>query len=99
MDWLRDAHAMEEQAETMLHGLARRIEHYPQLRTQIRAHLDETRRHADLVRTCIERRCGDTSTLKDLTGKVVALGQSLSGLFAGDEVVKGAMAGYTFEHM
>lgn len=29
LDWLRDAHAMEEQAETMLTSLARGIETYP----------------------------------------------------------------------
>ncbi len=32
MDWLRDAHAMEQQAEQMLKAQAARIEHYPQLR-------------------------------------------------------------------
>lgn len=30
---------------------------------------------------------------------MVAFGQSVSGMFAGDEVVKGAMAGYVFENM
>lgn len=30
----------------------------------------------------------DTSTLKDAGGKLIAVGQSLSGLFAGDEVMK-----------
>lgn len=29
MDWLRDAHAMEQQAEQMLKAQAARIEHYP----------------------------------------------------------------------
>lgn len=32
-------------------------------------------------------------------GKFVATGQGLSGAFAADEIVKGAMASYTFEHM
>ncbi|MDU7226419.1 MAG: DUF892 family protein, partial [Cronobacter sakazakii] len=27
-DWLRDAHAMEKQAEQMLESMASRIEHY-----------------------------------------------------------------------
>tara|TARA_R100000049_G_C1878897_1_gene35970 strand:+ start:207 stop:329 length:123 start_codon:yes stop_codon:yes gene_type:complete len=31
-DWLRDAHAMEKQAEEMLKAQAKRIEHYPALR-------------------------------------------------------------------
>jgi ferritin-like metal-binding protein YciE len=37
--------------------------------------------------------------LKDAGGKLIALGQSISGVFAGDEVMKGSLAGYTFEHM
>ena len=35
MEWLRDAHAAEEQAETMLSGLAGRIENYPQLKARL----------------------------------------------------------------
>jgi ferritin-like metal-binding protein YciE len=33
--WLRDAHAMEEQAETMLTAQASRLENYPDLRRRI----------------------------------------------------------------
>lgn len=38
IQWLRDAHAMEEQAETMLNGL--RLENYPNLAERIRGHLE-----------------------------------------------------------
>ncbi|MBZ9985459.1 MULTISPECIES: DUF892 family protein, partial [unclassified Mesorhizobium] len=31
IQWLRDAHAMEEQAETMLSGQLSRLESYPEL--------------------------------------------------------------------
>jgi len=30
-DWLRDAHAMEKQAESMLSKMSGRLEHYPAL--------------------------------------------------------------------
>lgn len=46
----------------------------------------------------LERLGSDTSTMKDTAGTVTAMMQGLGGVFAGDEVVKGAMAGYTFEH-
>jgi ferritin-like metal-binding protein YciE len=98
MDWLRDAHAMEEQAEQMLSATASRIQHYPVLKAKLESHLAETRRQGQLIRGCIERRGGDTSTLKDLAGKVTAMAQGLSGLFVSDEIVKAAMASYTFEH-
>jgi len=99
MEWLRDAHAMEEQAETMLTALLKRIENYPEVRAKVEQHLEETRQQAQSLRTCIERRGGDTSTLKDLAGKFVAFGQGMSGMFVGDEIIKGSMASYTFEHM
>jgi ferritin-like metal-binding protein YciE len=99
LQWLRDAHAMEEQAEDMLSSQAKRLENYPELRSRIEQHLRETRRHAERVQNCIERQGSSTSTIKDMTGKVVAVGQGLSGLFVGDEVVKGSLADYTFEHM
>ncbi|MBA4265053.1 MAG: hypothetical protein C0453_08225 [Comamonadaceae bacterium] len=98
MTWLRDAHAMEEQAEKMLSNTAQRIESYPTFKEKLLQHLEETRRQRELIRTCIDRRGGDTSTLKDLTAKMVGMGQALSGLFVDDEVVKAAMASYTFEH-
>ncbi|RAP63468.1 hypothetical protein A6B37_13705 [Achromobacter sp. HZ01] len=99
MDWLRDAHAMEEQAETMLNSMVSRIENYPDLRERIRQHIDETREQQRLVRECIERRGGDTSTVKDLTGKAMATFQGFSGVFASDEVVKGALFGFAFENL
>jgi ferritin-like metal-binding protein YciE len=98
-DWLRNAHAMEEQALTMLKGQEGRLENYPDLRQRISQHIRETERHAKLVRGCLERRNTDTSSLKDAGAKLVALGQSLSGIFVSDEVMKGSLAGYTFEHM
>jgi ferritin-like metal-binding protein YciE len=97
--WLRDAHAMEEQAETMLSGQSGRIENYPDLRARMEQHLEETRSQRKRLEACIERRGAATSGLKDVTGKFTAMMQNVSGVFAGDEVVKGVMASYTFEHM
>jgi len=99
MEWLRDAHAAEEQAKTMLSGMARRIENYPQLKARIEQHLRETERHAELVRGCIERRGSSTSTIKDAGAKMIAMGQAMSGLFVGDEVMKGSIASAAFEAM
>jgi ferritin-like metal-binding protein YciE len=99
MDWLRDAHAMEEQAERMLNSTASRIENYPEVRAQLESHARISRQQADALRACIERRGGDTSTLKDLAGKLTATAQGMSGLFVSAEVVKATMSTYTFAHM
>jgi ferritin-like metal-binding protein YciE len=99
VEWLRDAHAMEEQSATMLSSLSSRIENYPELKAKIDAHLDETRQQAKLLEERLNQISGGTSTLKDAGAKVLALGQGFSGYFVSDEVVKGALASYTFEHM
>jgi ferritin-like metal-binding protein YciE len=99
MDWLRDAHAAEQHAETMLSGMANRIQNYPQLKARIEQHVRETQRHAELVAGCLERRKGSTSALKDVGAKMIGLGQALSGMFVTDEVMKGCIAGYAFEAM
>jgi ferritin-like metal-binding protein YciE len=99
LDWLRDAHAMEEQAETMLTSLAGRIETYPEVKQRLERHIEETRDQQRLVRGCIERLGGDTSIVKDMTGKAMATFQGFAGVFASDEIVKGAMFSYAFENL
>lgn len=99
LDWLRDAHAMEKQAEQMLRAQSGRLEHYPELKARIDRHLEETLEQQRLVDSCIHRLGGHTSAIKDMAARLVAFGQGLSGMFVSDEVVKGSMAGYVFEHM
>jgi ferritin-like metal-binding protein YciE len=90
---------MEQQAEKMLADQAERIEHYPDLKARLRQHLEETREQARQIESCIKRHGGDTSAVKDCTGRFTAMAQGMSGYFAGDEVVKGSMAACTFEPM
>jgi ferritin-like metal-binding protein YciE len=98
-DWLRDAHAMEEQAEKMLNAQADRLEHYPALRARIVQHIEETKGQQRLLDECLTRRGISNSVLKDMGGKLMAFGQAVGGMTASDEVVKGAMAGYVFENL
>jgi len=98
LDWLRDAHAMEMQAETMLKAQASRLEHYPDVKLRIEQHITETQGQAKLLEQRIEALGGDTSALKDFAGKAMASMQGFGGMFATDEVIKGAMASYAFEH-
>ncbi|MEH3084952.1 MAG: ferritin-like domain-containing protein [Xylophilus ampelinus] len=99
MDWLRDAHGMEQQAETMLAATSSRLQHYPEFKERIDRHLEETRGQAGRLRRIIEARGGDTSVVKDMTGRMAATVQGLGASMAGDEVVKLALASYHFEHL
>ncbi|RXR00865.1 ferritin-like domain-containing protein [Pseudoxanthomonas composti] len=98
-DWLRDAHAMEQQAESMLKAQAARLEHYPRLKARIEEHLQETQAQKALLEGCFERLDISPSTIKDALGKVAAIGQALGGSVNSDEVVKGVIASYVFENL
>lgn len=99
LDWLRDAHGMEQQAIQMLTATSARIEHYPEFKQRIDRHLAETRGQADRLKQCIEERGGDTSLMKDLSGRMAAGMQGLGASMASDEIVKLALASYHFEHL
>ena len=99
VQWLRDAHAMEEQAETMLKGQLSRLENCPELSERTRLHIEETKEQAARLASVLESFDEGSSTMKDAGGKLMAMAQSLSGVLAGDEVIKGSLASYTLEHM
>ena len=96
-DWLRDAHAMEKQAESMLESMASRIDNYPELRSRIERHLSETKNQITLLEKILDRNDITRSVLKDSMSKMAAFGQSIGGMFPKDEIVKGSISGYVFE--
>jgi ferritin-like metal-binding protein YciE len=96
--WLRDAHAMEQQAISMLETEIERFEDYPALRERLREHLEVTRRQLERLEGGVTRHHGERSTLKDVAGRLIGKMQAISGLFVADEPVKGIIALYTFEH-
>ncbi|TRO87659.1 ferritin-like domain-containing protein [Glycocaulis profundi] len=99
VQWLRDAHAMEEQAHTMLKGQLKRVEHYPELEARVRDHIEETRGQSETVAQCLEQLGESPSGMKDTGSKLLALGQSISGVFADDEVMNWALASHAFENL
>lgn len=98
-DWLRDAYAMERQAEALLDAQAERVDHYPALQDRLRGHLDATRRQQALVDACLQRLGTAPSAIKDLAARFAGYGQVAGDMMATDEVVKGAMAVYAFEQV
>ncbi|TVP51087.1 MAG: ferritin-like domain-containing protein [Halomonas sp.] len=98
VDWLRDAHAMEKQAEKMLSSQAERLENYPELQRRIEEHIEETRHQAEKLEHCLSLLGADVSTFKDLGAQLTAFGQAVGGMMAEDEVVKGGIACYSFEN-
>lgn len=98
IDWLRDAYAMEIQAEKMLTSMETRLEDYPVLKARLGLHLAETRTQAEQVESCLHQLDADTSIIKTSLGAVTGLFQAWSGVLASDEVVKGTVFGAAFEY-
>ncbi len=95
-DWLRDAHAMEKQAESMLESMASRIENYPDIKARIEQHISETKHQITMLEEVLDRNGISRSVLKDSMSKMAAMGQSIGGMFPSDEIVKGSISGYVF---
>jgi ferritin-like metal-binding protein YciE len=95
---LRNAHAMERQAEELMERQSERTSDYPEVQVRLRQHLEETRNQIARLDQCLEA-CGETaSTLKDATlsfmGNLAAMGHAV----AGDEILKNTFANNAFEH-
>src|SRR5690606_33478860 len=99
IDWLRDAHAMEQQSEQLLRGEIGRLKSYPELEQQLQRELGHAHSHAELLKNRIEMLGGSTSAIKDIGARLMAFGQVASGIFVSDEVVKGAMSLYVFSNL
>lgn len=98
-DWLRDAHAMEKQAEKLFSGQAARLEDFPGLRTRLESELGYIKKYQALLALRIEALGSSTSIIKDTAANIVAVMQNASGLIVTDDPVKGILALHTFTQM
>ena len=99
IEWLRDAYATEEQAKTMLRRTASQNEDYPAFRAGLERHGELSAHQANRLKSCLDELGESTSLVKNLTGQLTALGQTLSGYVVGDEPAKAVLATATFAHM
>lgn len=96
--WLNDAHAMETSITKALEQQAKLAQDHPKVREGIERHLEETKRHAEVLEGCLKELGESPSTVKDT---MASAGAVLSGLMgaAKDDLVKAAMNDYATEHM
>jgi ferritin-like metal-binding protein YciE len=95
--WLNDAYAMEQGLVPVLQNHAADVKDNPQAQQRIQQHIDETRRHAERIQTCVQRLGTTTSKTKSALATVVGSIQSVStGMFS-DEKVKNALIDYSAE--
>ena len=95
---LKNAHAMEKQALSIMTPQMQRIEHYPEVAERLREHIEETNRQIMRIDEILDDLGERASALKDtflgVAGELAAVGHS----FAGDEILKNSFANYAFEH-
>ncbi len=98
-DWLRDAHALEEQAEQLFSGQASRLKIRQELQSKMDNELSRIKQSQDMLQQCIRRLGGQKSLVKDAFGKVAAGAHNVTGVALQDEPVKGILAVHNFTHM
>lgn len=89
---LKNAHAMESQAHEILERQVERMDKYPELVSQLRQHLTETKEQVKRLEQCLEQLDSSPSTFKDT---VLAFGSNIAAIghaMAGDEVLKNTFA-------
>ncbi len=96
--WLNDAHAMENALVQVLEHRVDDAKDYPAVQAMDQQHLEETRRHAEQVKGCIERLGGNVSSVKSVIGTLFGTVQAPMTGLARDEIVKNALVDYAAEN-
>lgn len=90
--WLNDAYAMEKALIPVLENHAKDLKEYPDVQAKIQQHIEQTRRHADLVENCVEHLGESVSSVKSGFGSLLGQLKSISTGWAKDELIKNALA-------
>jgi ferritin-like metal-binding protein YciE len=96
---LRNAHALEKQAITVLETQLKILTDYPELHARLTEHIVATRDQARRLEAGLEACGGSTSMVKDALLSVMGLGQSSVQGFSDDAVLKAVAADMMTEHL
>lgn len=97
--WLNDAYGLEQNLTKVLENRVKDADGHPQLQSQLNMHLEETRRHVDLVEQCIEHLGGTPSSTKSFMGKISGMFSGAATGMADDEIIKNMLSDYSMEHL
>jgi len=95
--WLNDAYAMEKALVQVLEHRIKDAKDFPAVQQMDEQHLEDTRRHVELVGGCIERLGEQPSSVKSVIGTVFGAMQAPMTGLAQDEVVKNCLTDYAAE--
>jgi ferritin-like metal-binding protein YciE len=95
---LKNAHAMENQALSIMRPQLKRIENYPEVAQRLEQHIRETEGQMQRLEEILDAHGEDKSGLKDMAMSVAGGMAAIGHTPANDEILKNAMANYAFEH-
>jgi len=96
--WLNDAYSMERALIPILENHAKDAKDHPDVHQRINQHIEETRRHAEMIEECLQRLGAKTSTTKNIIGSMFGSIQSFATGMYEDELVKNALMDFAAEN-
>jgi ferritin-like metal-binding protein YciE len=95
---LRNAHAMENEALSIMKPQLSRIENYPRVAQKLDEHIRETEGQIQRLEDILGQFGEDNSTLKDVGGKIMGAMAAMGHTVAPDEILKNSFANFAFEN-
>lgn len=95
---LKNAHAMENQALSIMKPQVSRIENYPEIEAQLNIHIAETEEQIERLEAILDSLGEDRSALKDLALSLAGTFAAVGHTVAPDEILKNSMANFAFEN-
>jgi len=95
--YLKDAHALEQMSLQMTEAAAKATDD-PQLQALFTHHHEETEEHERLIRERLEARGESPSKMKEIGGRVAAMGKGVGAMSPSDTPARLARDGYVQEH-
>src|SRR5215212_4692198 len=98
VDYVQDAHAMEQTVSTMLDSMISTTND-PEITQMLKHHKQQTQEHERRLRERLDAMGASTSTLKEVGGLGAALFKGVGDVARTDKPAKNARDGYMTEHM
>nr|WP_314255881.1 ferritin-like domain-containing protein [uncultured Devosia sp.] len=95
---LKNAHAMENQALSIMKPQASRIENYPDVEAMLNRHIKETEGQIERLEAILDGLDEDRSALKDMALSLAGTFAAVGHTVAPDEIVKNSFANFAFEN-
>jgi ferritin-like metal-binding protein YciE len=98
IDYIEDAHALEQNVSTMLDSMISTTDD-PEIEQMLKHHKEETKRQESRLRERLDALGAGTSTRKQAQTVAAALVKGAADVVRGDQAGKNARDAYTTEHM